>query len=139
MTIQTGIIRACYRSVHYWVCEFKEIRIDAERKARRLVAIDETKLKVNGKHVFVWAAIDVDTRELLAVCASYQRSSLNSYMFLRKVLKACANRPLILVDRGPWYPDALNRLGLKWEHLRHEEQGREVVSHIEGEDHALLQ
>jgi transposase-like protein len=56
---------------------------------------------MNGKHVFVWAAIDVDTRELLAVCASYQRSSLNSYIFLRKVLKACTNKPLILVDKGP--------------------------------------
>jgi len=86
---------------------------DAEREARGCVAVDEIKLKVNGKHVFVWAA--VDARELLAIYA-YQRSSLNSYMFLRKVLKACTNRPLILVDKGPWYPDALNRLGLKWEH-----------------------
>jgi len=32
-------------------------------------------------------------------------------------LRACANKPLILVDGGPWYPWALERLGLQWLHL----------------------
>ena len=117
MTMQTGIIQACYRSVHYWVQKFKEIGLGAKKKARRLIAIDETKLKVNGRQAFVWAAIDVESRELLAIYASYQRSSLNSYVFLRKVLKACTNKPLVLVDKGPWYPWALDRLGLKWQHV----------------------
>ena len=37
--------------------------------------------------------------------------------FLRKVLETCTNRPLILVDKGPWYPEALRSLGLKWRHV----------------------
>jgi putative transposase len=40
---------------------------------RRAIAVDETKLKVNGDHLFVWAAIDVDSREVLAVDVSWQR------------------------------------------------------------------
>ncbi|MEM2961080.1 MAG: hypothetical protein QXU67_05685, partial [Candidatus Bathyarchaeia archaeon] len=36
---------------------------------------------------------------------------------LRRVLEACTNKPLILVDRGPWYPEALRSLGLKWRHM----------------------
>jgi len=32
-------------------------------------------------------------------------------------LRACANKPLILVDGGPWYPWALERLGLQWLHV----------------------
>ncbi len=32
------------------------------KKKRRLIAIDETKIKENNQ-IFVWAAIDVDTKE----------------------------------------------------------------------------
>jgi len=35
------------------------------------VAVDETVEKVNGREVYVWAAIDVDTGELLAIKATW--------------------------------------------------------------------
>jgi transposase-like protein len=43
----------CYRSVHYWVQKLKGIESKVRRRYRRAVAIDETKLKVNGRHLFV--------------------------------------------------------------------------------------
>jgi transposase-like protein len=30
----------------------------------------------------------------------------------------CTNKPLVIVDRGPWYRWALERLGLKYQHQR---------------------
>jgi transposase-like protein len=36
--------------------------------------------------------------------------------FLRIVLDRCLNKPLIIVDRGPWYRWALERLGLKYQY-----------------------
>jgi transposase-like protein len=33
------------------------------------------------------------------------------------VLGRCINKPLIVVDRGPWYRWALERLGLKYQTL----------------------
>jgi transposase-like protein len=56
--------------------------------------------------------------ELLALEASYGRSSLNALAFLKKALKICANRPLPMVDKGPWYRWALERLGLEYKHER---------------------
>jgi transposase-like protein len=38
--------------------------------------------------------------------------------FLRIVLDRCINKPLIIVDRGPWYRWALERLGLKYKYQR---------------------
>jgi len=38
-------------------------------------------------------------------------------IFVRKVLNTCTNRPVVLVDGGPWYPWALQRYGLKWLHI----------------------
>ena len=30
------------------------------------------------------------------------------------MLETCANKPIFLVDKGPWYPEAFQTLGLKW-------------------------
>jgi putative transposase len=77
-----------------------------------------TKLSVKGVHVYVWSAVDVDSRELLALEASYGRSCLNALAFLKKALRMCTNKPLVIVDRGPWYRWAFERLGLEYRHER---------------------
>lgn len=71
VTLQTGIIPACYRSVHYRVQQLRNITAGVEAEERRFVAIEETKQKINGRLLFVWRAIDIETKELLAVYASY--------------------------------------------------------------------
>ncbi|MEM2695883.1 MAG: DDE-type integrase/transposase/recombinase, partial [Thermoproteota archaeon] len=98
--------------------------VNVGAKPRRMVAVDETKIKANGEWCYVWAAIDVDTRELLAVWVSWQRNILHAEAFLRKVLEACANKPIILVDNGPRYPEALQAIGLKWIHRTFSERNR---------------
>jgi len=30
---------------------------------------------------------------------------MQAEIFLRRVLEACVNKPLILMDKGPWYPN----------------------------------
>ena len=117
MTYQTRLIGASHVSVHNWVHALKGVVSRVPAKERKVVAMDETKLKINGRQVYVWAAIDVDTRELLAVYASYYRSNINTLVFLRKVLETCTNKPVILVDGGPWYPWPLESHGLRWLHV----------------------
>jgi transposase-like protein len=86
------------------------------KRARRLVAVDETVLKVNGQICYLWAAIDVDTNEILALYASRGRGIPSAIEFLRKVLDSCEGKPVIVVDRGPWYRWALDRLGITYFH-----------------------
>jgi transposase-like protein len=105
-------------AVHYLAKRVSEIRVAKEPRYRRCIAVDETKLSVKGVYVYVWSAVDVDSRELLALEASYCRSSLNALAFLKKALKMCANKPLVLVDKGPWYRWAFERLGLEYRHER---------------------
>jgi transposase-like protein len=117
MTERTGLVPASHVAVHYWVRSLKSLTRMGGRRERRLVAVDETRLKVNGSRLFVWAAIDVDSREVLALDASWQRSALIAWLFLGRVLKACSDNPLILVDGGPWYSWALRELGLPWRRI----------------------
>jgi len=81
-----------------------------KKKKRKVVAVDET--KIYGFYVF--AAIDVYSKEIIATYASKGRSSLDALIFMKKVLKACIGKPeLILCDRGKWDSYAFERLGLK--------------------------
>jgi transposase-like protein len=96
-------------SVRIWVHRFSSL-FRPSRRVRRLVAVDETVLKVKGQICYLWAAIDVDTNEILAVYASKGRGIPSAIKFLRKVLDSCEGKPLIVVDRVPGYRLALERL-----------------------------
>jgi putative transposase len=75
-------------------------------------------MRLSYVYVYVWSAEDVDSKELLALEASYGRSSLNALAFLKKALRMCTNKPLVLVDKGPWYRWAFERLGLEYRRER---------------------
>jgi transposase-like protein len=106
-----------HEAVRLWFRRLKTAFPKPEKRRRRVVAVDETKLKLSGKQLFVWAAVDAKTKEALACRVSWQRNIMQAEAFLRKVLETCSNKPLILVDGGPWYPEALTGLGLKWRHV----------------------
>ncbi|MDT7878961.1 MAG: DDE-type integrase/transposase/recombinase [Candidatus Caldarchaeales archaeon] len=80
-------------SVGIWVHRFSPL-FRQFRRVRRLVAVDEAVLKVSGQTCYLWAAIDVDTNEVLAVYAS--RGIPSAIKFLRKILDSCECKPLIL-------------------------------------------
>jgi transposase-like protein len=84
---------------------------------REIIAIDETKVKINGKLYILWAAIDIRSWEILGVCVTKGRASLEAYSFLKYVLRKCENRPKILIDGGPWYKPAFKRLNVDWKHV----------------------
>jgi transposase-like protein len=105
-------------AVHYLAKKVSKIRVAKEPRYGRCIAVYETKLRVKKSYVYIWSAVDVDSKELLALEASYGRSSLNAPSFLKKALRMCTDKPLVLVDKGPWYRWAFERLGLEYRHER---------------------
>ena len=65
------------------------------------VAVDETKVSVEDDEVYVWAAVDVDTFEVVHIEVSPGRSDLNATLFLRTVPKRCRGQAMTVVNRGP--------------------------------------
>jgi transposase-like protein len=106
---------ASRESVRIWVHRFSSL-FKPSKRVRRLVAVDETVLKINGLICYLWAAIDVDTNEILALYASRGRGIPNAIKFLKMVLRSCDGKPVIVVDRGPWYRWSLERLGITYFH-----------------------
>jgi len=114
-----------HESVRIYYHRLKKVLKRPRKKSRRLIATDETKIKLEKKLIFVWAAIDIDTRKCLAIWASKGRSSFHAYVF-KEVLKYCENRPEVVVDRDSGYK-ALQRLGLKYRHETFGERSVEVL------------
>ena len=75
-------------------------------------------VKLHGLRAYVWSALDVDSGEILAVYASWSRNIIVAMKFTRIVLDRCLNKPLIIVDKSPWYRWALDRIGLKYQYQR---------------------
>jgi len=44
---------------------------------------------------------------------------MNTEHILKKALRSCLNKPLTLVDKGPWYLDALKSLRFRWKRIKH--------------------
>jgi len=105
-------ISAWYRRASHL---FREQRV---QRHERLV-IDETTLPIEkpreawpedcdkdaGDHLedlFLWAAIDPDTQQVVHVAVSEGRGGVEAMGFLKGVLARCDNQPTIHVDRGVW-------------------------------------
>ena len=103
-------------SVWNWIKKFEEkLPISSEKKARNLVAIDETVVKAN-KHYYIYAAIDVERNELILMRVYTTRNFLTTKSFIKEVLEYCENKPRFVVDKAPWLIDALKSLNLEYEH-----------------------
>ena len=85
---------ASRESVRIWAHRSSSL-FKPSKRVRRLVAVDETVLKINGQTCYLWAAIDVDTNEISALYASRGRGLPNAIRFLRKVLDSCEGKPVI--------------------------------------------
>ncbi len=64
---------------------------------------------------YLFAATDIERNKVIHLKVYPTRNALTAYSFLREVLRMCEVEELIL-GKGPWYRDALNRLGVKFRH-----------------------
>jgi len=108
---------ASYEAARQWYHRAKELLSAPQKQYRPMIAIDETKIKVEGRWHFLWAAVDTESGELLCVEITPTRDGHDASSFIRRVLRTCTNTPTVLVDGGPWYPRALNTLDVPWERV----------------------
>jgi len=98
-----------HEAVRQWFHRLKHL-FEPDCREREEVAVNETKIDTDGEEVYIWAAVDCETLEVLAVEVSPGRSSLDALLFLEDVLERCRGRPAPAGDRGPWYDWPLDLL-----------------------------
>jgi len=63
MTKRYGFVKASREAVRLWVHKLESLAYHGPPKPRRLVAIDETKAKLNEEWLYLWTAMDGDAKE----------------------------------------------------------------------------
>ena len=99
-----------YEAVRQWYTKCHNL-FSVERRARRTVAVDETKVKIEHTQIYIWNAIDVDKKVILVMHVSTTRTSFDAIHVLRNVRHTWSNISFILVGRRLWCRGAIQWLG----------------------------
>ena len=82
---------ASYEAARQWYHRAQNMLSAPQKRYRPTVAIDETKVKVEGTWYFLWAAVDTENRELLGVSLTPTRDGHDASRFIQRVLQTCTN------------------------------------------------
>lgn len=108
-------VKVAHSAVWYWLQQVGEIakNMKVEEKERKRLVVDETKIKVQGGWIWIFAAIDPENREIVNILVTRYRESMDALIFLKQCLKYCEDKPTLITDGGPWYRWPAQRLGLE--------------------------
>ena len=84
-----------------------------KRKRRRCLVVGETKIRTKSGWIYVFGAVDPENREIVYLLATKYQESIDTLRFLKRRLRYCKGKPVIITDGGPWYRWPTRRLGLK--------------------------
>jgi putative transposase len=110
-----------YETVRRWSVKFG---LSYARKLRRSHPradvrwhLDEVFVRINGKCVYLWRAVDCEG-EVLDVLVQFRRNKQAALKLMRKLLKSQGFTPATIVtDKLPSYGAALSDFGMKARHI----------------------
>jgi putative transposase len=73
--------------------------------------VDETQIKVGSELIWLWVAIEPESRQILALSISKERNMFVAEKFIGGLVKSHGQHP-ISTDGGTWYPQACKFLKL---------------------------
>jgi transposase-like protein len=70
-----------YEAVRDWYLHAAKI-FQLRKVGRRIIAIDETKIKISGKWRILWAAVDIENWDVFGAWITQGRSPFEAYGFI---------------------------------------------------------
>jgi putative transposase len=122
-------VKRSHVSIWKWVQRLAPVcdRFNVDRRLVRTIYVDETMIKIRGRHAWIWVAYEPDLRAFLAFRVSYNQSILDAYLFLKELRIRYGRKP-IWTDEGVWYPEAC-----RWARLEHhvyDQDGKNLIERM---------
>jgi transposase-like protein len=123
-------------TIHRWVRRFSPLLVDVARFARHRVGdrwhVDETYVKVAGRWVYLYRAVD-QFGQVIDVYASSRRDSEAARRFFQQARTATGVTPSeVITDRAPTYPRVLDELcPVAWHHREQYANNRVEADHAQ--------
>ena len=105
-------LHVSHMTVYRWIYDYSKLAskwMDKQNTpSGKTWHIDETVLKVDGDHRYLWNVLDSESRYLLATHVSKHRGIKDARQPIKKAKKATGDRPKhVLTDGLPTYPKAI--------------------------------
>jgi Transposase and inactivated derivatives len=105
-------------AIHSWV-QKADVQPSSDGSPNH-IAVDETVIQVNGERHWLFAAVDPETNEILHARLFQTRTTQLTVLFLRELREQQqVEQATFLVDAAPTLASALDRLGLRFQTVRH--------------------
>jgi transposase-like protein len=121
------IIKRTHVSIWKWVQKYSILAdrfVIGKRKVQKIF-VDETLLKINGQHYWLWLAYEPNLHVCLLFHLSTERTIFICYQFFKQLRTKFGNKP-IYTDGAHWYNDAC-----RWLRLKHFVYGTELKNIME--------
>ncbi|MGD9674713.1 MAG: DDE-type integrase/transposase/recombinase [Candidatus Nitrosocosmicus sp.] len=105
-------VKRSHVSIWNWIQKYQIRKISSKRKRISEFIVDETLLKVGSEYVWLWVAIEPETKQILSLALSKERNMFVAERYLSSLVKVHGKHP-VSTDRGTWYPQACRFLKVK--------------------------
>jgi transposase-like protein len=123
-------VKVSHGTIHNWIKKYVELVSEYVKTLRVNSSsrwhMDDTLIKVSGRHMVLWALLDSETRYLLALHISSKRGADEAQKIIRWGLKTAKTKPSELVS------DGLNSYGVAIERELKANPSQQNVIHIKG-------
>jgi len=95
-----------------WIQRYKPERLFYDKTKISVFIIDETQIKVGSEFIWLWVAIESETKNIVATSISKERNMFVAERFLYNITKDYGKHP-VSTDGGTWYPQVCKFLKLQ--------------------------
>ena len=96
-----------------WIQKYKPQGISCSRRKITEYVVDETLIKVGSEHNWLWVAIGLKYKEILALTISKERNMFVAERFISGLVQIYGGHS-VSTDKGTWYPQACRFLRIKY-------------------------
>ena len=104
-------VKRSHTAIRDWIQKYKPERLSYNKTKTSEFIIDETQLKVGSEIIWLWIAIESETKNILGICISKERNMFVAEHFLSDIVDKYGQYP-VSTDGGTWYPQACKFLKL---------------------------
>jgi len=117
-------VKRSHTAIRDWIQKYRPERLFFTKSSFSEFIIDETQIKVGSELIWLWVAMDSETKNIIATSISKERNMFVAERFLSKIIERFGEYH-ISTDGGTWYPQACKFLKLK--HHLHSSYGKSII------------
>ena len=106
-------VKRSHTAIRDWIQKYKPEMLSSRKIRITEFIIDETIIKVGSEYIWLWIAIENDSREILQISISKERNMFVAERFISNLVKRYGEHTVSTDGGGTWYPQACRFLRLR--------------------------